>query len=142
MIRSAMAAPMPGSAESDFVSCSSMAVCHFFDRPDHRPQRLFDAHAIDRTKKLEELALDFGQKADDPRRHAALHRVAFEIFDGKQADLGLHLALQPPPRELGNQHFVLEGPDFQGRQVVLQSGKLAGDFGDHCNTFGLSFKYP
>ena len=60
---------------------------HFAHRPDHRPQGLLHAHAVDRAEQLEELALDLAQKADQPRRQPALHRVAFEIFDRVQADL-------------------------------------------------------
>ena len=104
---------MPGSDESSPGVLLLDGRGHFPDRPDHRPQGLLHPHAVDRAEQFEEFPLDLAEKADQPRRHAALHRVAFEILDRVQADLLVHLALQLAAGELGNQHFVLERPDAQ-----------------------------
>jgi hypothetical protein len=100
------------------------------DRADHRPERLLHAHPVHRAEQLEKLPLRLGQKTYKPRCQPALHRIAFEIFNRVQADLLPDLLLQLPPGELGNQHLVLEGPDLQRGNVVLQGGQWAGDFGD------------
>jgi hypothetical protein len=103
---------------------------HLAHRANHGPQRLFHAHAVDRAEQLEELALDFGQKADQPRREPPLHGVAFQVFDRVQANLLAQPGLQLPSRKLGNQHLVLEGVDAQREHVLVELHKLAGDLGD------------
>ena len=111
MIRSDMAGPMPGSDGEQRGVLLLDGRGHFLDRPDHRPQGLLHPHAVDRAEQLEELPLDLAEEADQPRRHAALHRVAFEVLDRVQADLLAELALQLAAGELGNEDLVLEGPD-------------------------------
>ena len=125
MIRSAVAGPTPGKPESVFGVLLFDGRGHFAHRADHGPQRLLHAHAVDRAEQLEELALDLGQKADQPRRQPALHRVAFQIFDRVQADSPRRSwRLQLPARELGNQDFVFERADAQRQRVFGQREQL------------------
>ena len=57
------------------------------------------------------------EKADQAGRHAALHGIAFEVFDRVQADLLTQAALQLPAGELGNQHFIFERPGLERERL-------------------------
>jgi len=52
-----------------------------------------------------------------------------------QADLLVHVALQLPAGELGDQYLVLEGTDLQRESIVLKADEFAGDFGDQGSVF-------
>ena len=111
---------------------------HVLDRPGHRPQGLPHPHAVDRAKKLEKLPLHFAQEADQPGRHAALHRIAFEVLDGEEADRAAHLVLQVAAGELGNEHLVLEAARPSASRLLSPPRRqLSRNFGDQRS---LSFR--
>ena len=133
MIRSAMAGPMPGRVDSPLASCSSIGGGHVLDRPDHGPQRLLHAHAVDRAEQLEELPLDLAQKPDQPRRQPALCWVAFQVVDRVQADR-LRPARCCSCRRVnsGISTSYSKASDAKvAASVVRQGSQVAGDFGDH-----------
>ena len=111
---------MPGKRGERFCVLLLDGRGHLFHRPDHGAQGLFHAHAVDGAEQLEKLPFDLAQKADQPGRHPALHRIAFEILDRVQADFLVDLILQAAAGELGNQYLVLERADAEREHVVVQ----------------------
>lgn len=104
---------------------------HFLDGADHGAQSFFDANAVDFAEHVEEFAFDRAQKPDEARDEAAPHRVAFEVFDGVEADLAAELVLQVAAREFRNEDFVLERADGECERIGSEGNGGAGDFGDH-----------
>ena len=121
---------MPGNAERHVGVLLLDRRGHFLDRTDHRPEGLFDPHPIDRAEQVEEFPLDLAAEADQPRRHAPLHGVAFEVVDRVQADFLADLALQLAAAELGDENLVLERADAERDDVLFQGDQLAGDLGN------------
>ena len=133
-MRSAVAGPTPGSAEERFNILIFDGCGHFAHWADHRAQRFFHADTIDFAHEIKEFALGLGEKADQARRHAPLHGVAFEIFDCVETDIVPQLALQSAAGKLGNEHFVLECADLQREGVGIDTQQAAGNVGDQGST--------
>ena len=122
---------MPGSEESVLASCSSMAVATSRTGRTIARSALRTPTPSTEQNELEELALDLADEADQPRRHATMRGVAFEVLDRVQTDLLADLLLQVPPGEFGNEDFVLERVYAERERVFLQGDQTACDFGDH-----------
>ena len=103
----------------------------FFDRPDHRPQRLSDAHPVDAAEQIEELAFGFGHEADQPwREPAALCGVAFDVVDRVESNRLVDFGLELSPGVIADQDFVFERDGFQDRGRFADAEQAAGNRDD------------
>src|SRR5690606_41392928 len=88
-------------------------------------------HPTDLAKSFEKLALDPARKADRPRSHSPLHRIAVEVLDRVEADFRADLILQMSAIEFGDQYFVFKCPDGQRERFPCDGQRLTCNFRDH-----------
>ena len=101
------------------------------DRPDHGPQRLPHADAVDRAKDIEELAVDCREEADCAGSEPAHHRPTFDIEHGVERDDLAQLRLNCSARVLADQELDLEGLDQKRGDLVRNRLKSAPDSREH-----------